>query len=149
MSVPGLVHELLRRNICQLWGEGRGELLPELYAEDVVDHDPVGGQEPGLPGMLRVLEQFHTAFPDLTMELHGTLADGDRGVDWWTFRGTHLGLLGTLAPTGRRVVFGGSDLVRVRDGRIAEIWHVEDVLALATQLVDGPPQQAVLALAGP
>lgn len=152
MSVPqggtAVVRELLRRNICELWGQGREELLPELYAEDVVDHDPVQGQPPGLAGMLQVLREFHVAFPDLVMELHGAVVDGDHGTDWWTASGTHLGPLGPLPPTGRRVRFSGSDTVRVRDGRIVEIWHVEDLLALATQLVDGPPQAAVLALAG-
>lgn len=143
-----MVRELLRRNICELWGEGRAELLPELYSEHVVDHDPVEGQVPGLEGMLQVLRAFHLAFPDLVMELHGVLVDGDHGTDWWTASGTHLGPLGPLHATGRQVRFSGSDTVRVRDGHIVEIWHVEDVLALATQLVDGPPQEAVLALAG-
>ena len=62
------------------------------------------------------------------------MADGDHAVDFWTFRATHLGEFNGLAPTGRRVEFNGIDVVKVRDGRIAEIWHVEDMARMLDQL---------------
>ncbi len=68
------------------------------------------------------------------MELHGTLADGDFGVDFWTFRGTHTGELDGVAPTGTVVEFGGIDVARIVDGRIKEIWHVEDMATMWRQL---------------
>jgi predicted ester cyclase len=68
------------------------------------------------------------------MELLCTLADGDLAVDHWIFRGTHTGELDGVPPTGRRVEFGGFDLARIRNGRIAEIWHVEDMAAMWADL---------------
>jgi len=143
------LHQLVAAQITQVWGQGRLDLLPELYADDVVDHSPLSGQAGGREGLRVGVEAFRAAFPDLAMELHGTLADGDTGVDWWTLTGTHRGPLGALAATGRSVRFSGSDVVRVRDGRIAELWHVEDMLALALQLAapGTAPADAVRALA--
>lgn len=126
--------ELMRRSILELWAGGREELIPELFAPDCVDRNPVPGQAPGHEGLRQVLRAFHAAFPDQEMELHGVLADGEFGVDFWRFTGTHTGELAGVAPTGRRVDFQGIDVARIRDGRIVEIWHVEDMLALWRQL---------------
>ncbi len=57
------------------------------------------------------------------------------GVDFWTLSGTHTGPLFGIAPTGKRVSFSGVDMVRVgEDGRIAELWHVEEMLQFWQQL---------------
>jgi len=141
--VTATARELLELVIGQVWGLGRTEILPELYAPDVVDHHPVPGQVPGIAGLTLAVETFHTAFPDLAMQLHGVVVDGDRAVDWWTLRGTHLGPLGALAATGRPVEFSGSDEVRVASGRIVEMWHVEDMLTLAQQLTRCEPVAAL------
>ncbi len=124
----------MRRNIEELFAAGNTDLIPEIYAPDVVDHNPVPGQRSGHDGLRDVLAAFHEAFPDQEMELHGTLADGDFGVDFWTFRATHLASLDGSPPTGKRVEFSGIDVARVVDGRISEIWHVEDMAAMWHQI---------------
>lgn len=126
--------EIMRRNIEELFSKGDEALIPELYAHDVVDHNPVVGQPRGHEGLREVLRTFHRAFPDQEMELHGTLADGDHAVDFWTFRATHIGSLAGEEPTGKRVEFKGIDVARIREGKIAEIWHVEDMDAMWRQL---------------
>lgn len=147
-SEPRRVREVLRNQILEVWGRRRIDLIPELYAPDIIDHDPLPGQPRGHEGLRFGVEIFHAAFPDLVMELHGTVVEGDKGVDFWSFSGTHTGPLGSLPATGRRVRFGGSDIVRVQDGRVAEIWHVEDMLLMALQLAEPgtPPAQALRAL---
>ena len=140
MAVVGAeeIRELMRRNIEELFAKGDKDLIPEIYSPDVVDHNPVPGQRPGHDGLRDVLDAFHTAFPDQEMELHGTLADGVFGVDFWTFRATHLGELGGVPATGKRVEFKGIDVARIVDGRISEIWHVEDIDAMWRQLGSRP-----------
>lgn len=129
----------MRANIEDLFARGDHGLVAALYRPDVIDHNPVPGQRPGHDGLHDVLTAFHRAFPDQEMTLHGTLADGDHGVDFWTFRGTHTGSLDGERPTGRRVEFSGIDVARLVDGRIAEIWHVEDMAAMWRQLSSPVP----------
>jgi steroid delta-isomerase-like uncharacterized protein len=131
---PEEMRELVRKQIEELWGRSNPDLIPEMYAEDVVDHNPLPGQTPGHEGLREAIRVFSTAFPDIEMTLHGVLADGDYAADFWTFRATHLGPFAGLPPTGRRVEFNGIDVVKVRDGRIAEIWHVEDMARMLDQL---------------
>lgn len=129
---------VLREHLTELWGHGRLELAADLYAPDVVDHMPFPGQRPGVAGMLEVVRAIHLGFPDLEFTLHGVHAVGpDRALDVWTFRGTHRGEALGVPPTGRSVEFRGMDLVRVAGGRIAEVWHVEELYQLHRQLV-GP-----------
>jgi len=128
------IRRLLHDQIEAIWGAGRCELVDANYADDVVDHMPVPGQPTGREALKDVVAAFRTALPDLRMTLHGTIACGDRGVDFWTLEGTHLGELFGTPPTGRPVRFSGIDMIGVRDGRIRDLWHVEEMLHFHRQL---------------
>lgn len=137
---------LLADQIGALWSEGRIELVDTIYAEDVVDHMPVPGQAGGRGGLKQAVALFRAGLPDLRLDLHGTIAcraasGAEWGIDWWSLTGTHDGPLFGVPPTGRRVAFGGIDWVRIVDGRIAELWHVEDLHRMeeALGLPAGPP----------
>lgn len=136
------VTALLTAQIERVWGRGETALVDTLYADTVVDRMPIPGQPGGRAAMKDVVGLFRTAMPDLRMKLHAVLATGDRGVDLWTLTGTHSAPLFGVAATGRQVRFSGIDMVRVADGRIAEIWHVEEMVQFADQLGVALPADA-------
>jgi len=76
------------------------------------------------------------AFPDGKWEIDDLVAEGDKIVLRWTFRGTNLGELATLGlpATGKQVVFSGMSLYRVANGMFTEIWEGYDRLTLLQQL---------------
>jgi predicted ester cyclase len=65
--------------------------------------------------------------------------DGDLVATSFTDRGTHRGELLGLPATGREVTVRGINIERVRDGRIVETWHVEDIAGLMAQVGASPP----------
>lgn len=134
MSDTDATRRLLVDQIDGLWNRGELALVARNYAPDCVDHMPVPSQAPGLSGMEQVVREFRTAMPDLRMELHGAIANGDFGCDWWTLTGTNTGPLFGRPPTGARVEMSGIDMIRVADGRVAELWHVEEMLQFEAQL---------------
>ena len=73
-------------------------------------------------------------FPDATMEINDQLAERDLVATRKTFRGTHLGEIWGLAPTGNRVEFEFIDIFRVSDGRLIEHWTSMDLAALRRQM---------------
>jgi predicted ester cyclase len=75
-----------------------------------------------------------TAFPDATMDINEQLAERDLVATRKTLRGTHLGELWDLPPTGNRVEFEFIDIFRVRDGKLAEHWTSMDLDALRAQM---------------
>jgi steroid delta-isomerase-like uncharacterized protein len=128
--------EIVRRFTELAWQQGDLEAAEQLLAEDLVDHDamPFDGRKPGREGLLQVVAMVRAGLPDLTRTIEEEFSEGDRVVTAFTDRATHSGELFGTPATGRRVVVRGINIVRVRDGRIAEIRHVEDMLSLMTQL---------------
>jgi predicted ester cyclase len=88
---------------------------------------PAGGFQAFYGGLLR-------AFPDATMEINEQLAERDLVATRKTLRGTHLGELWDLPPTGNRVEFEFIDIFRVADGKLIEHWTSMDLAALRTQM---------------
>lgn len=54
----------------------------------------------------------------------------------WRMDATHTGPLVFLGlpPTGKVVTMAGIEIMRFVDGRIAEVWHLDDVAGLLQQL---------------
>lgn len=84
-------------------------------------------------GVLQVFGLLHTILPDLRVEIHGMLAEGDRVATHKTFRATHPAARGR-SGTGRMVTMAVMDIVRVRDGQIVEHWNSVDRLSVIRQL---------------
>jgi CubicO group peptidase (beta-lactamase class C family) len=82
-------------------------------------------------GQITLLQLLnHTAGLDLEL-----IAEGDTVVGRFTCSATHLGAWFGQAPTGRR--FERVDevwILRFRDGRIVDVWSLEDTLDRLRQL---------------
>jgi steroid delta-isomerase-like uncharacterized protein len=125
---------LLRRFYEELWTKGNLEVIPELVAEDFVDHHPLPGAPPGREGLAALVTMWRTAFPDMRETCEDLIAEGDKVVGRFTMRGTHSGEFMGVSPTGRSVTMSGIDTVRVAGGKIAEFWYGEHLLELMQQL---------------
>ena len=96
----------------------------------------------------RWVAPFRDAFPDFTMQIADLVADSDTVAAHLRCSGTHLGEWMGHPPTGRR--FADVDeiyIFRVRDGKLADAFGVEDNLARMRQLglstLDRPAPNAV------
>ena len=60
----------------------------------------------------------------------------------WTITGTNTGTfdLFGLPPTGRPVTMTGQEIFRAENGKLAEVWHQEDVPGMLRQLGLEPPR---------
>src|SRR5919199_2809073 len=125
---------LLRRFYEELWSQGDLGAIPELVAEDFVDHHPLPDALPGREGLAALITTWRRAFPDMCEACEDLIAEGDRVVGRFTMRGTHNGEFMGVAPTGRRVTMSGIDIVRVAGGKIVEFWYGEHLLELMQQL---------------
>ena len=124
---------LARRFFEELWNGGELTVADELIAAEHVHH--VGGQELSGPEAVRgAVTWLRTAFPDLRFEIDDLMSDEDRVALRWTASGTHLGPLEDLQPTGRYVEWKGTDWLRLRGGRIIEVWAFADGGVLLDQL---------------
>jgi steroid delta-isomerase-like uncharacterized protein len=117
------------------------DVLDEVVASDITDHDPAPGQAPGLEGVKQWFSSMHTAFPDFRMNVEDMIAEGDKVVARVRLSGTHQGEFMGIDATGNRVTITGIDILRVNaDGKIVEHWGNFDDLGMMQQLgVMEPP----------
>ena len=126
--------DLVRRDFEESWNQARYEAVDELFADDYVNNNPIPGYPHGREGIKQLLRVFKTAFPDMNFTVEDQIAEGDKVVTRWTMRGTHLGDLMGIPPTGKRVEVGGITIFRVRDGKIVERWAQLDTYGQMQQL---------------
>jgi steroid delta-isomerase-like uncharacterized protein len=117
----------------------RGDLTAasELLAEGFVNHDSVApGLSPaeGRDGTLQAIGMAQSAFPDLDITVADLFGGSGKVAARVIVRGTHLGVLPGIPPTGKRFAVMGQEIWRVTRGRIVEHWGRFEELDLLQQL---------------
>jgi len=99
---------------------------------------------------VRSLEQFKdflradaAAFPDSVQTVKHLLAEGDLVAVWATYAGTQRGRMGPFPPSGKRMQVDFGAVLRVENGRIAELWVTWDNVTALAQLghLPAPPDK--------
>ena len=126
---------IFRRYFDEVLNAGRIELIDELIASDYVSHYPTGYDFGGGPeDVKQIVSTVRGGFPNVHFHIEDLLAEEDRVVGRWTFRGTHRGDFMGIAPSGKNVSVVGIAIYRIADGRIAEAWVAWDALGLMQQI---------------
>ena len=131
-----------RRYFEEFLNQGKGVVEEGLFAPTYQSYFP------GRPGPLDKQEHDHVtitffaAFPDAHFTVEDMIAEGDRVVSRYTYRGTHQGswtaVLG-IPPTGKQVTISGNEIFRIADGRIVEQWSQFDLIGALRQFGVVPP----------
>jgi steroid delta-isomerase-like uncharacterized protein len=140
------LEQIVQQFFDQVVSKGDLAALDVLVAEDLIDHEPRAA--PGREGFKRGLLAVRAAFPDWTTTVGDIVVEGDKAAARWTARATHLGPFLGLAPTGRSIVMEEMGIMRIADGRIAEVWRIADELRLLQQLGLVPQLGSPFELAG-
>jgi predicted ester cyclase len=109
--------QLVRRYIEEVLNRGDLEAIDALFAPPLNDQ------------VRRIAIFLRSAFPDMHETLHDLVAEDDKVMARWTFRGTHLGQWHEFPPTGKAVEMVGFSIYIVRDGRIVNDQAVMDMVA--------------------
>ena len=114
----------------------------ELITLDCVHHTQGlgGGDLVGRDAWLNLVRGLWVAFPDRSIEVHQIIGEGERVAARLTWTGIHKGEFAGIAPTGRAVEVNGISVFAIREGKIAEQWIEQDILALQQQLGAAPGQ---------
>jgi ketosteroid isomerase-like protein/predicted ester cyclase len=127
------VEGTLRRMFDEIINEGRLEVADELFAEDYVDHGPMGDMA-GREAFKQLVAMWRDAVPDVHCDIDTVVVDGDLCA--WLVRttGTHTGDGLGFPATGRGFRTVSANIGRFRDGRAVEHWAEQGMFPMLAQI---------------
>jgi steroid delta-isomerase-like uncharacterized protein len=96
---------------------------PEYEGVDVAYPTPRRGREDIRQTMARYLQ----AFPDLHITIEALVVQDNHAALAWIGRGTHLGKMMNIPPTGREVAVRGSTFFTIHNYQIIHGLHIWDL----------------------
>jgi steroid delta-isomerase-like uncharacterized protein len=103
---------------------------PDLRFQTTIRPEPFRGPE----GFQEFYRQISGGFPDYDIKVDDVVAEGNKVVLRFTFSGTNTGDYFGIPSTGKPVTMRFIEIFTVRDGQIADIYHVANVLDVMQQL---------------
>ncbi len=135
---PEEMKAVVRRDI-EGWNKGNLPAYMEMYAPNLVYHNPAAPNFTDFDGAKKYFTAIHTNFPDAHITIEDLMAaEGDKVVMRWIFEGTDKGgspALGT-PPTGKHVKVAMVDIYRFEGSKVVEMWQQGDYLGLRKQLME-------------
>ena len=114
---------------------GELDALMDVFADDLIDHDPSRNQGSGPEGIISFFKQMCESFSGMTMDIDSLVADEDQVAIAYTMRGLHSGTFQGTPATGRTIEVRGMQIERFnKDGKVQERWGSTDVLGILQQL---------------
>lgn len=115
---------------------GNLNVIDEIIASSMIDHEELPGisGENGREMFRNFLIVLRDAFPDLSVEVHDMIAEGDTVASRITMRGTHQGKFLGIPASGNQMNMGVIDITRFADGKAVEHWGQSDSLGLLQQI---------------
>ena len=126
------------RNL-ELFDTGDVAGVDEVFSPDLIDHTPVAGAASAIDGMRALIAAVRDGYTDTQ---HRILFQEELPGGWvvlhWRMTAIHTGDAFGYAASGNPVDINGCDIMRVVDGKISEIYHVEELLKLTQQMSAQP-----------
>ena len=125
---------LIRRWIEEVQ-KGNLDVMDEVLASDFVDHSLLPGQRPDRQGYKQDLSEDRDAFQNLKITVEDQIAEGDKVMTRYRWRGTHnRGRFRDVPPTGRDIEATAIVVHRIVGGKVKEEWSASDTLEMLRQL---------------
>jgi len=110
------------------------DALDAIVSKDFLDHMGDPQQAHGVEGLKQSLSPFLASSSDLKFVNDPVIAKGDYVTVVDTISGTNDGEMMGMQPTKKQFEFNAIDIWRVKDGKLAEAWHVEQMLQMMMQI---------------
>jgi steroid delta-isomerase-like uncharacterized protein len=139
LAVAGTAHADLQSNtvaakrvFLEKMGQGRFDKLDEIYGPGFVAHSASSDytlEEDNLSG-----KEWRKAFPDLSVFVLRTSAEGDLVAVHWRATGTNTVAAAGTPGKGKKTDVQGMTFFRFKEGRIVEEWSLIDMATASKQL---------------
>src|SRR5436190_19696583 len=114
---------------------GNVNTVYEIFASEFINYTAPPGSPQGPDAVIYFFNQLlKPAFPDLKVEIHDMIAEGDKVTTRKSFHATHKGNFFGVPPTNKKVVMEVIDIIQLRNGKFTGHWGILDMQGLMAQL---------------
>ena len=126
---------VVRRWVVEGFSTGNSAIADEIIDPGFTYHHPRFPPLPAGPeGYKQIVAMYRGAFPDMNITMEDMVAEGDKVVARWTAQGTNTGEIMGMPPTNKAFTATGTNMFRINDGKVAEVWTNFDDLGMMQQL---------------
>ena len=124
------------QRFLDMWFAGKSDGIEEIVAEQFTSHmDFPGITSTGVQQVKDMIAVSHTTFPDAQMEGLHLVAEGDRVVAHYKWKGVNSGSMSEDMPaTNKPVDVYSVDILRFENGKVVEYWGYMEEMKMMEQL---------------
>ena len=112
---------------------GDTTLMSTLLNSNLIDHDGHGGN--AVDEIIGLTQSLKIGFSNSKHDLEVVkLIGNDMVFVRWRMTALHTGEFFGVPATNKSVNFVGHDLLKIKDGKVVELWHVENLAGMFEQL---------------
>ena len=127
------IRRLVSRIPDEIWNKGELTACDDVFSLDYFGHLPMMDVH-GPEQFKQLVGAYRNAYPDVHLSVEDLFIVGDRAAMRWTSRGTHLGEMMGVPPSGNSIEIMGISLFRIENGKVAEEWEGFDTLKMMQQI---------------
>ncbi len=129
-QIQEVVHSMFEEG----WNRGDIDSFDETIADSVLFHYAGSPRTLSRDEMSQFVIRWREAFPDLRIDLDEFLIQNKMAAIRGTLTGTHEGPWAGAEPTGEKVSMVLMMFFRFENGKMVELWEVDDQLGFRRQL---------------
>ena len=133
-SQPGLEASERYMQIARQWftdgWRGNLAMANDIFSEEL----RTNGIHVGVAGPVGRIRDRLTGFPDIATSIEDMFVCGDKLAVTLIWRGTHTGDYGGVGATGKPVEVRDTAIWHFRDGKVTEIFTLQDQFAMLKQI---------------
>jgi len=123
--------EMVRRFNDELISKGIRAAFRDIVSPNFFDHTAPPGSSGAEALSYFIFDILRVAIPDIQVEIHDLIAEGEKVTTRKTFRGTFKAELLGIAASNKQIAIDVIDILVVRDGRIIEHWGMNNFFQIA------------------
>lgn len=116
----------LMGDVLKVWNNADMDAVDRVFSADYVEHDPMRGDTIGLDAFKDLLNTYHENYSSMDLSIHETFIKNDKVTELWTWKATHI--------SGTELELPVITIMRIEDGKIAELTYYYDTLKEAKQM---------------
>jgi predicted ester cyclase len=125
---------LAARRFVAFWNTGDRDYIDQALDPGFVDRTLPVGREQGPAGLISAAENIRKAIPDLHIDLEKLIISDQYVILHMDIKGRFTGVFKYVKGEGQEINYGATNIFKIKDGKITDNWHVEELLKLYQQL---------------